>query len=374
MRTAEAYRACGGARVCPAPRGLEPARLPVQRPADARLLIVGADGSLTHLLRADWVEALHPGDLVVANDAATLPASLHTRHVRSGSRVELRLAGHAPRARDGALRFVAVAFGAGDWRIRTEDRPGPPDLVPGDALACADARIVVDALLDPPRLVRVRFEGDDSAAWSLLARAGRPVQYSHLAVALAPWDVATPIAGPPVAFEAPSAGFAVDWRALASLRARDVAFTTLTHAAGLSSTGDPALDARLPLPEPYAIPGATAAALERVRETGGRIVAVGTTVVRALEHAAKAGRVRDGHGLADQRIGPHTSLEVIDALLTGIHEPGTSHYELLRAFARDDVLADAAHALAAAGYRTHEFGDSMLVFAARNFSRRRPNA
>ena len=109
---------------------------------------------------------------------------------------------------------------------------------------------------------------------------------------------------------------------------RGVAFATITHAAGISSTGDDELDRRLPFDEPYRIPPATAAAIRRSRTRGGRIVAIGTTVVRALEHAAtRDGRVRAGDGLATQRIGPATVLHVVDAILSGTHEPGTSHYD-----------------------------------------------
>ena len=344
---------------------LVPARLPVQRPVDARVLVVAGDGALAHRRRADWIDALHDGDLVIANDAATLPASLQARHVRTGLAVEVRLAAHAPRAGDGALRFDAVAFGAGDWRTRTEERALPPPLAVGDELAVGRVALVIDGLLDHPRLVRLRFPRDDALAWSLLAHGGRPVQYAHLAVPLAPWDVATAIASRPFAFEAPSAGFALDWRTLHALRERGISFATLTHAAGLSSTGDPALDARLPLPEPYELPAATVRVLERTQNAGGRVVAIGTTVVRALEHAAHAGPVRPGRGLADQRIGPDTRLRVVDGLLTGTHEPGTSHYELLRAFAADQLLARLAAELAAHGYRTHEYGDSVLLLRGR---------
>src|SRR5436190_352130 len=84
--------------------------------------------------------------------------------------------------------------------------------------------------------------------------------------------------GSPAAFDPPSAGFALDWRALRALGARGIAFATITHAAGISSTGDTELDRRLPLDEPYRIPVATAFAIRRTRAQGGRIVAVGTTV------------------------------------------------------------------------------------------------
>jgi len=149
-------------------------------------------------------------------------------------------------------------------------------------------------------------------------------------------------------------------------------FASITLAAGLSSTGDPALDRRLPFDEPYQIPETTASAIRRARSEGGRIVAVGTTVVRALEHAAAAGGiVRPGNGIADQRLGPSSSLRVVDAILSGTHEPGSSHYELLRAFLDDDTLAEASAALDAEGYRTHEFGDSVLIeYVARPFQGR----
>ena len=135
---------------------------------------------------------------------------------------------------------------------------------------------------------------------------------------------------------------------------------TLTLAAGISSTGDPALDACLPLDEPYRIPATTASEIRRARARGSRIVAVGTTVVRALEHSGG----RAGNGLADQRIGPDTRLHVVGAMLSGTHEPHESHYQLLRAFQDDEALARANAALEASCYRTHEFGDSVLVFSA----------
>ena len=121
--------------------------------------------------------------------------------------------------------------------------------------------------------------------WAGIAQHGRPIQYAYLDRTLALWDVWTPIAALPVAFEAPSASFALDWRFLGALRGRGVEFATITLAAGISSTGDPALDARLPFDEPYRVPVSTASAIRRAKTRGGRIVAVGTTVARALVHS-----------------------------------------------------------------------------------------
>ena len=334
---------------------------PVQRPADARLLVIDACGEITHAPRAAFVEFLRPGDLVIANDAATLPASLTGTHLPTGAAIEVRLAGRRSLSANDVHRFSAIVFGAGDHRTRTEDRPPPPPLAPGNRLALGPLTATVERLLGHPRLVSLRFDGTHDAIWAGLARHGRPIQYAHVPEPLALWDVWTPIAGRPVAFEPPSAGFALNWQTLSALRARGVTFATLTHAAGISSTGDEDLDRRLPFDEPYHIPPATVAAIRRTRARGGRLIAIGTTVVRALEHAASQGRLHAGSGLATQRIGPATRLRLVDAILSGTHEPGTSHFELLRAFADDATLHRAADELIAHGYRTHEFGDSVLI-------------
>jgi S-adenosylmethionine:tRNA ribosyltransferase-isomerase len=361
---------------------------PIQRPRDARLLIVFADGRIAHAPRSRLVDFLRPGDLVIANDAATLPASLNGVHLPSGGAIEVRLAGRVPQPSSGDHQhrrsggqegfsfsetlFLAVVFGSGDFRMRTEDRPLPPALAPGDRLVLGPLVAIVEALLDHPRLVSLRFTGPADEVWAGLARHGRPIQYAHVPAPLALWDMWTPIAGVAAAFEPPSAGFALDWATIRATRARGISFATLTHAAGISSTGDPALDRRLPFDEPYEIPDATAAAIRRVRSNGGRVIAVGTTIVRALEHAARhTGVVRPGRGVATQRLGPFSRLRVVDAILSGTHEPGSSHYQLLRAFVDDEALAKASAALDAGRYRTHEFGDSMLIEKDRLRVRRR---
>lgn len=337
-----------------------PASAPTQRPADAKLLVLAADGGISHAPRARFAAHVRSGDVVVANDAATIPASLAGTHERTGAIVEVRLAGWRSRIGDfdGCL---AVVFGEGDYRTRTEHRAPPPDLCAGDGLRLGPLRATIREVVAPPRLVALAFDGDAASVWAALAAHGRPIQYAHVPEPLAMWDVWTPLAAPPAAFEPPSAGFVLDWRTRSALRARGASWATLTHAAGLSATGDNALDARLPLPEPYEIPAGTARAVARARACGGRVIAIGTTVVRALEHAAMRGTLRGGSGIADQRIGPCTPLRVVDLLLTGTHEAGTSHYDLLRAFASHAALRAMSDALDDGGYRTHEFGDSVLI-------------
>jgi S-adenosylmethionine:tRNA ribosyltransferase-isomerase len=341
-----------------------PAEKPVQRPADARLLVVCAEGSLLHAPRAALAEWLAPGDLLVANDAATLPASLHGTHVRTGAVVEVRLAGRGTLAPTAVRDFVAVVFGAGDHRTPTENRPVPPPLRPGDRLRLGPLRATVRRTLGHSRLVALRFAGSAERIWAGIAGHGKPIQYAHLTEPLALWDTWTSVAAWPAAFEPPSAGFVLDWRMLHTLAARGIGFATLTHAAGISSTGDPVLDARLPLDEPYFLPEATVRAIASAHARGGRVVALGTTVTRALEHAARRG-LSAGPGLATGRIGAGTRLAVVDAIVTGVHAPGESHFELLRAFARDHLLRRMSRALEEAAYRSHEFGDSVLLFRPR---------
>ena len=329
------------------------------RKGGAKLLLIDTRGGLHHGMAAELATLLHPGDLVIANDAATLPASLQGIHRASGAAIEVRLAGRA--SWSDATSFTAIVFGAGDFRTRTEDRVAPPELHAGDRLDLGPLTAFVERTRDHPRLIDLHFNGTSSEIWAGIARHGRPVQYAHVPEPLALWDVWTKVAGAPVAFEAPSAGFALDWSTLASLAAHGIGFATLTLAAGVSSTGDPELDQRLPFDEPYRIPESTAYAIERTRAAGGRIVAIGTTVVRALEHAGRNGCVDAGLGVATGRLGVATRLRVVDAILSGVHAAGESHYEILRAFADDAALERATAILEAQNFRSHEFGDFVLV-------------
>lgn len=325
-----------------------------------RLLVVDPRGGVAFDTRARALpELLRAGDLVVVNDAATLPAALPVR-TASGRMHELRVA--TPGGRAG---WWVVLMGEGDWRTPTEHRPLPDALEVGDALRLPDGTraVVVERSARSPRLWRVDWRRDDAGVLALLHRFGRPIQYSYLRRDLRIDEVQTPFGVRPWAVEMPSASRPLDWAALASLRRRGVELTTLTHAAGLSATGDDALDAQLPLPERYEIPERTVAAIERARGRGGRVLAVGTTVVRALEGDAMShgGRLHGGEGITDLRIGPGFVPKIVDGLLSGVHEPGTSHYAVVSAFA-PAALVEAAHEHAAARrLLVHEFGDATLV-------------
>jgi S-adenosylmethionine:tRNA ribosyltransferase-isomerase len=346
--------------------GLAAATWPAPDPKATRLLHVDpARGVFRDARITDLETLLRPGDLLVVNDAATLPASL-PGWSRLGS-LELRLAG--PATRDEG-EWPAVMFGAGSWRERTEDRPPPPLLGAGETVQIEapgpDRGLraeIVSVSAVSPRLVGVRFDREGSALWAALYRVGRPVQYSYLRAPLPFWHAQTAFAGRPLAAEMPSAGRPLRVSQLRSLRARGVAIAAVTHAAGLSSTGDPVLDAALPLPELTLLREDAVAAVETARAEGGRVVAVGTTVVRALEGAWRRGALRSGAALTDLRVGPGYSPRVVDGLLTGLHAPGESHFELLQAFAPRVLLEAALAHAAAAGYHGHEFGDSSLILS-----------
>lgn len=337
---------------------MNPARQPRSVRSAGRLLHVSlASGSIAHRSPHELPELLEPGDLVVLNDAATLPASIAGR--AEGEPIELRLIGAEP---DGSWR--AVAFGAGDHHTPTERRPLPPRLTPGARIELPGLFASVEQVLPPsPRLLRVRFDAQGADLWSRLYRAGRPVQYSYVSVPLELWDVQTAYASVPWAAEAPSAGHPFDTALLLALRRRGVEIATVTHAAGLSSTGDPALDAALPLEERLAVPARTARAVPHARRAGKRVIAVGTSVVRALEsRAAESGGVLSaGEGSTRLRIGPGYRRRVVDGLWTGMHEPAESHYALLAAFAPPALLERALNDAETAGYLGHEFGDACLL-------------
>jgi S-adenosylmethionine:tRNA ribosyltransferase-isomerase len=342
---------------------MTPATWPRDDPRDERLLRVDPRASRWWDGRvSDLPAMLAPHDLLVVNDAGTFPASLQGT-APCGEPIELRLLG--PRDDDGI--WTGVVFGPGDWRTRTEDRPPPPTLAPADVITLEGglrARVLAVSPLST-RLLDLTFDRSGADLWEALFRHGRPVQYSHLAGPLALWHVQTPYAGRPWAAELPSAGRPLAMGLLLDLKRAGVGLTSVTHAAGLSATGDAALDAALPLPERYEIPAETVRAIRDAKIRGGRVVAVGTTAARALEGAAaRDGSPRPGRGVTDLKIDASHRLRVVDGLLTGIHDPETSHFSLLTAFAPRPLLEAAHRHAEAGGYLGHEFGDSMLVLAA----------
>lgn len=343
--------------------GLPPATRLRRRDEVRMLHLDPIRGALEDALLRELPLRLRDGDLLVLNDAATLPASLPAR-TDDGERVELRLL-EAPNEEGLAW---AMSYRAGSWRTRTEDRAPSPELQLGARLRLGASGTSIEILersSTSERLVLIGFDAEPASIPGLIYEWGRPIQYSYLTEELPLWAVQTPFGHRPWAVEPPSAGLMLDFDLLGRARAAGARWATLTHGAGISSTGDPRVDARLPLAERYEIPARTAHAISEAKRRGGRILAIGTTVVRALEGAylRGGGRLLPGRGRTSLRIGPDTRLAVIDGLLTGMHQPGESHYDLLRAFAPSAQLEAASRHAEAVGYLSHELGDCTLVWA-----------
>lgn len=322
---------------------------------DVRLVTIARASDIVTLGRfAKLPEMLRAGDLVVVNDAATLPASLRGRTTR-GDEIELRLAAPVE-----GSRLVGVLFGAGDHRTKTEHRPAPPVIVAGDVLHFGRLTAQVTSIVGRRVELAAQLAGD--ALWQALYTAGAPVQYAHRRDALPLYAVQTGYAARPWSAEMPSAGRPLTWDVLLGLRRAGIELATLTHAAGLSSTGDDALDRALPWPERYEIPRRTIDQIAETHARGGRVIAIGTTVVRALEAAAATGELQAGGGLATLRLDGAYRLRVVDGLVSGLHVPGESHFELLSAFAPRERLERSIAFAAAHGLSSHELGDACLIF------------
>ena len=337
-----------------------------------RLLVAGSE-PLAAVGVARLAEQLRAGDLMVINDSGTLPASLWTED----GTLEIRLARRLESAEEvvrgvpldsEAERWEAILLGRGSWRDATERRGVPPRSRVGQLLDFGPglrAKVLGECPVSPV-LVTLGFDPTGAAFRERLYARARPVQYAYAAREYPLYLVQTPVAARPWSVEMPSAARALRAEVRAALRARGVGLATLTHACGLSSTGDSRIDERLPFPERYEIPAATARAIAETRAQGGRIIAAGTSVTRALESAAGSagsGTIPAGEGIARLVLSPAHRLRIVDGLLTGMHEFGESHFRLLEAFASPERLARIGAFAAERAFRKHEFGDFLLLFA-----------
>jgi S-adenosylmethionine:tRNA ribosyltransferase-isomerase len=334
------------------------AREPPERrglPRDrVRLLVLDRATGERHHARFDALgRFLRPGDRLVVNASRTLPAVLDARPAGGGPPAEVRLAGRRP---DGAWRALLTGP---DGR----DPPFPPH--PGLRLHFGTGLSGTLGPRDPrvPRLWALRLDRSGADLLDRLHRLGRPVRYEYAAALWPLDDYQTVYAREPGSAEMPSAGRAFTWRVLFGLRRQGVGLTSVVLHTGLSSYLDDDLDARHLVPEEeYHVSREAAEAINATRTAGGRIVAVGTTVVRALETVADAGgRVRPGHGVTRLRITAETPPRACDGLLTGLHEPEASHLDLLTAFAPAAVIQEAYAEAVERGYLWHEFGDLNLI-------------
>jgi S-adenosylmethionine:tRNA ribosyltransferase-isomerase len=326
------------ARVPPEARGLErdEVRMLVTERASVRMLDRRA---------RDLPDVLAPGDLLVINTSATVPAAFRVRRA-DGTRLDLHVSTPLP---DSDHRLVELRRDGASFRGA---HAGERLALAGGGVATLSAPYVGSGRL---WVAELRLPGPLE---TYLARHGRPIRYRHID---GDWPLdayQTVYASEPGSAEMPSAGRPLSERVITALVARGIAVAPIVLHAGVSS-----LEAgETPGPEWFRVPDATARLVEATRAGAGRVIAVGTTVVRALESVVlDDGRVVGGDGWTRVVVTPERGVRAVDGLLTGWHEPESSHLDLLRAVGGAELVARAYRAALERGYLWHEFGDVHLI-------------
>ena len=327
----------------------EPPELRGLRRDHVRLLVLPRfTGEAIHTQFEMLGDFLRPGDLLVVNNSRTLPALLPA-HDEHGEAVEVRLA----QRRNEDLWDALVLQG------RTHvGRPGMR-LNFGQGLTAQ----VLERNTELPFLWQVHFDRCCAELLDLIYRIGFPIHYNYVTDGLTLDMYQTVYAAEPGSVEMASAGRPLTWEMLLDLERNGINLAAITLHTGLSSTRDDAIDATHPrYEEEYNLPTDTAQAIRACHAAGGRVIAVGTTVVRTLESVAtEDGHVTAGHGWTRLHIDIDHKLRVVDALLTGMHEPRSSHLDLLSAFVDPERLMVAYREAIQKGYLWHEFGDMNLI-------------
>jgi S-adenosylmethionine:tRNA ribosyltransferase-isomerase len=317
---------------------------------DGVRLLAATPHRIEHRVFRDLPDVLAAGDLVVVNTSATLPAALA---VTRGD-------GNA------GLLHVSGALDDGDWvvEVRRADNTGPAtDVTTAERLGLPGriALRIGSPYPDPDargsRLWRARPTPYRTPV-GYLPRHGRPIRYGYVR---RPWPLEylqNVYADTPGSAEMPSAGRPFTHELLGRLMSRGVTLAPLVLHTGVSSpeAHEP------PSPEWYSVPASTARLVGCAKSAGYRVIAVGTTVVRALESVTDAsGRVHAGEGWTGLVLGPDHPVRTVDGIITGLHAPEASHLLLLEAVVGPDLVAAAYREAVRTRYRWHEFGDSMLL-------------
>ena len=338
-----------------------PHRLEATAPPEARgrareaVRLMVADAATDTVFHAAFSELpglLDPGDLVVVNVSATLPAAVPAAR-SDGTPVRVHVATRAPGLGE---NWRVVEIRAADGASPARGRAGETIRLPGAHGELA----LVAPYASGSRLMLGRLDGPGTFA-DLLDDVGEPIRYGYVEQAWPLSAYQTVYATTSGSAEMPSAGRPFTASIICGLVARGVAVAPLTLHTGVSSPErhEP------PFPEEYVVPPATARQVNATRAAGGRVIAVGTTVVRALETVADpAGTVSAGAGWTGLVIDPRRGVRAVDGLITGWHEPEASHLQMLSAIGGDEVLEHSYAEALRHGYLWHEFGDSHLILRA----------
>jgi S-adenosylmethionine:tRNA ribosyltransferase-isomerase len=308
---------------------------------DGVRLLLGAPDGVSHHRFTDLPELLSAGDVLVVNRSATLPAAVDV----DGTDLVVHVSTHRP---------------DGGWLVELRRRDGSatvpyPGGAPGDRLPLAGgATVTLRSRYGRLWLARI----DVPSVPAYLLAHGRPIRYGYVT---RDWPLSayqTVFAVEPGSAEMPSAGRPFTAELVTRLVTAGVLFAPITLHTGVASLESP----EPPYPEWYSVPPVTARLVNQARQAGQRVVAVGTTAVRAIETvAAPDGTVRAGEGWTELVVTPARGVRTVDGLLTGFHEPRTSHLQLLTAVAGESLLAACYAEAVAGGYRWHEFGDLNLL-------------
>jgi S-adenosylmethionine:tRNA ribosyltransferase-isomerase len=334
-----------------------PQRLEAHEPPEAHglsrdgvRLLVGRkrDGRISHARFRDLPRYLWPGDVLVVNKSATLPASLAARR-SDGPPLEVRLSTPAPHRV--AERWWIV-------ELRADEQPFLSGRI-GEKLALPHGgrAEIMAPYMSGRRLWLARLHLPEPLL-DYLGRNGRPIRYGYVS---REWPLAmyqNVYAREPGSAEMASAGRPFTSELVTRLVADGVHFAPVTLHTGVSSPER----GETPYPERFRVPESTARLVNAARGWGGRVIAVGTTAVRALETVAGPdGVVSAGDGWTNLVVGPERGVYAVDGLLTGWHEPQATHLEMLRALAGEELLDHSYREALDHGYLWHEFGDSHLI-------------
>jgi S-adenosylmethionine:tRNA ribosyltransferase-isomerase len=314
---------------------------------EVRLMVSSPEGNNSHHAFTELPDLLKPGDLLVVNESATLPASLPATS-RLGN-IFLNL----------STRFADNLWIAEPrW---SASRPGPLPLEEGEILRIGDAAATLLRLY--PGIPRLWLTNFSVPATILMAKYGEPIHYSYAPVY--PIGIyQTLFSRFPGSAEMPSAARPITPRVRDMLLARGIGITGIILHTGVSSLEieDETVEDQAVYPEPFHVPAASANAVNATHARGGRVVAVGTTVVRALETAWNGNMVRACAGSTSLYVHPGIGVHAVDGLLTGLHDPVTSHLAMLSALAGIERVKKAYAEAVDHRYLWHEFGDSHLIW------------
>ncbi len=315
-----------------------PERRGIARDEVKMLVTHRVSGTNRHLRFLDIPSVLQAGDLLVVNDSATVPAALNARR-QNGDSLQLH---------------VATKI---DERIYVTE--------PRDTVLCgeelrlpAGGSAVTIAPLDPqyPRLWYTWFQLPQRMQ-DFLGNYGKPIHYGYINEEFPMRDYQTIFAREPGSSEMPSAARPFSKRVVDALIEHGIEIATITLHCGVASLEEP----ERPPAERFRVPVETAEAVNRARAEGRRVIAVGSTALRALESSFYRGDTIASSGWTDLVIGDRYSIHTVDGLLTGFHDSAATHQSILRAFLGRGLLASAYAEAADAGYYQHEFGDVHLI-------------